>query len=52
MGMNGPVALDMRALEYIMGLYEVDDQRTVSERVVSLWETIRSDEVSLQKVKK
>jgi len=52
MGMNGPVSLDIRALKYIMDLYEVEDQRTVSEQVINLWETIRSDEIAIQRVKK
>ena len=52
MGRNGPGSLDIRALKYIMDLYEVEDHRTVSERVISLWETIRSDEIAIQRVKK
>ena len=51
MGMNGPVSLNLNALKYIMEMYEVEDQRTCSEKVISLWETIRSNEIEMRKVK-
>ena len=37
-GMDGmPVDLDFRALEFVFDLYEIEDRKTVFERVIKLW---------------
>ena len=52
MSMGGPVALDYNAVKLIMDMYKVEDQKTCFERVVNLWDRIRSQQAEMEKVKK
>ena len=52
MGMNGPVALNLKAVEYVMDILGVEDKLTCSDRVVSLWAELRSEEIEMERVRR